>query len=82
LKINITKSARELQGSANAKSGDPFFFRMAQTFIGGRTGNSLLQQGRLREENVVFEVDMRVEVVLELLEHLVRDREGVADIVR
>lgn len=48
----------------------------------GQVKDRVLQFGRLREEDVVFEVDMLVEVVLELPELLVRDREGVADIVR
>src|SRR5262245_7228609 len=44
--------------------------------------NSLLKPGRLREEDVVFQVDMLVEVFLELLELPVRDHKGIADIVR
>src|SRR6185369_12738107 len=42
----------------------------------------VLKSGRLREEDIVFQVDMLVKIVLKLLKLLVRDREGVADILR
>ena len=43
---------------------------------------SRLQLCRLQEKDVVFKVYVLVEVVLELLEFLIRDHEGIADIAR
>ena len=47
-----------------------------------RIKNTKLKSCRLREEDIVFQVDMLVEIILELLKLLVSDRKGIADIFR